>query len=71
MFTDDKTGILTSLDLSDIGSSVEDAVVEVRKVFYVSSDGRFISFAAGNFSCVSRLGIPFTDGMRYIVSGTV
>ena len=71
MNTDDKTGVLTSLDVSDIGSSVEDAVVEVRKVFYVSSDGRFISFAAGNFSCVSRLGKPVADGMRYRVSGTV
>lgn len=71
MVTDDKTGIITSLDASDIGSNVDDAVVIVRKVFFVSSDGRFISFAAGNFSCVSKLGIPVTEGMRYKVSGTV
>ncbi|MBP5655466.1 MAG: AAA family ATPase [Clostridiales bacterium] len=71
MVTDDKTGIIISLDNSDIGSSVQGALVEVRKVFYVSSDGKFISFAAGNFSCVSRLGIPVTDKMKYRISGIV
>lgn len=71
MVTDDKTGIIRSLDLSDIGSNVDDAEVFVRKVFFVSSDGRFISFAAGNFSCVSKLGIPVTEGMRYKVSGVI
>ena len=71
MTCDEKKGILISLDNSDIGAAVDGAVIEVRKVFFVSSDGKFISFAAGNFSCVSKLGVAIVDRMKYRVSGVV